>query len=622
MTDTTIVGYKPPQTFIELTDAPSDYTGYAGYNLQVTDTADGLEFASQSSPGDITTDDAWIAAGDLIVGTGNGAATIVSKGTEGQYLKSGATTVEWTSVAFASATVVTHESETLYLTLAYDKTQVAEIPDGWADDKILQTTDTEGVFEFIDVPTGTLDGSTGSTDNAILRANGTGGVTLQNSLVTIDDSGSINIPTGQSYKINNTALTYTNVGAAASGHTHGSISNDGKIGSTANVPIITTTAGALSAGSFGTAVNTFCQGNDSRLNDSRTPTSHTHGNITNGGLVGTTANLPLITGTGGIVQASSFGTGANTYCQGNDSRLSNARTPTAHNLIDTTGHTASGLTSGHFLKATGATTYGFAAHGLTASDVGAVATTLFDANTVLAANTDNTPAAVTIAENDIIGRLPSGNIAGVTVGDLTKESTPAAGDYLLGWESGGAIRKFDIGDLPGGTTPTNEIFLSLAGGWPSGTTGDDGFASVETSTNKVNLKGVEFLAADSDDKYHEWGHPLPADYEGGTTITAVAYLYTASTDASDHTIKFGLAAGSWADGDTADAAYGTPQTVTETVSSSIAGKIIKTAATSALTIAGTPAAGDWVQWRTYRDHTDDNTGDVLLLGWMITYTRA
>lgn len=49
--------------------------------------------------------------------------------------------------------------------------------------------------------------------------------------------------------------------------------------------------------------------------------SHTHGNITNGGLIGTTANLPIITGSGGILQAGSFGSGANTFCQGNDTRL-------------------------------------------------------------------------------------------------------------------------------------------------------------------------------------------------------------------------------------------------------------------------------------------------------------
>jgi hypothetical protein len=43
-----------------------------------------------------------------------------------------------------------------------------------------------------------------------------------------------------------------------------------------NLPLITTTDGAITAGSFGTTPNSFCQGNDSRLSDPRTPTSHTH----------------------------------------------------------------------------------------------------------------------------------------------------------------------------------------------------------------------------------------------------------------------------------------------------------------------------------------------------------
>ena len=60
------------------------------------------------------------------------------------------------------------------------------------------------------------------------------------------------------------------------------------------------------------------------------PASHSHGNITNDGKVGITANKPLITGTDGVVQAGAFGNQANTFCEGNDSRLSDARTPVAH----------------------------------------------------------------------------------------------------------------------------------------------------------------------------------------------------------------------------------------------------------------------------------------------------
>jgi hypothetical protein len=101
--------------------------------------------------------------------------------------------------------------------------------------------------------------------------------------------------------------------------------SDLTIGSTANLPLITGTSGVITAGSFGTTTNTFCQGDDPRLSDARTPLSHTHGNISNGGLIGTTANLPIITGTGGLLQAGSFGTATNTFCQGNDVRVNHVR---------------------------------------------------------------------------------------------------------------------------------------------------------------------------------------------------------------------------------------------------------------------------------------------------------
>jgi phage-related tail fiber protein len=199
--------------------------------------------------------------------------------------------------------------------------------------------------------------------------------------------------------------TWQTITAEAGAHTHGNINNDGAIGTVSGLPIITTTNGVLITGAFGTTAGTFCQGNDSRLSDARTPlththpisdvtnlqsvldgkassththsadavtsgtfdiariptgttsttvcigndarlsdartpTSHTHGNISNTGAIGSTANLPLITTTNGAITTGSFGTAANTFCQGNDSRLSDARTPTAHN------HSASEITSG------------------------------------------------------------------------------------------------------------------------------------------------------------------------------------------------------------------------------------------------------------------------------------
>ena len=55
------------------------------------------------------------------------------------------------------------------------------------------------------------------------------------------------------------------------------------------------------------------------------PNSHNHGNITNEGAIGTAANKPIITTTNGVLTTGAFGTTANTFCEGNDSRLSDAR---------------------------------------------------------------------------------------------------------------------------------------------------------------------------------------------------------------------------------------------------------------------------------------------------------
>jgi hypothetical protein len=57
-----------------------------------------------------------------------------------------------------------------------------------------------------------VGGSTGATDNAVLRADGVGGATLQNSLMTINDTGTVNIPDAQGYQV-----AGINVGTYSSG---------------------------------------------------------------------------------------------------------------------------------------------------------------------------------------------------------------------------------------------------------------------------------------------------------------------------------------------------------------------------------------------------------------------
>ena len=60
-------------------------------------------------------------------------------------------------------------------------------------------------------------------------------------------------------------------------------------------------AGGIVSVAFGATSTTACAGNDARLSDARTPTSHAHGNVTNAGAIGSTSGLIVVTGAGGVL---------------------------------------------------------------------------------------------------------------------------------------------------------------------------------------------------------------------------------------------------------------------------------------------------------------------------------
>jgi len=100
------------------------------------------------------------------------------------------------------------------------------------------------------------------------------------------------------------------------------------------------------------------------LADAQTPIAHAVNASTYGYGDGTVAGH-LRVGTGLNIETGTvsvaYGSSAATACVGNDSRLSNARTPVAHQLDSATYHTVSGLTTGHFLRAASGTAFAFSA---------------------------------------------------------------------------------------------------------------------------------------------------------------------------------------------------------------------------------------------------------------------
>jgi hypothetical protein len=193
----------------------------------------------------------------------------------------------------------------------------------------------ESSLLFSATETGFVPQSGGGTSN-FLRADGTwaappaggGGATNLDGLTDV----TITTPaTDQVLKYNGTAW----VNAAAPGGGGGTVTQvTGGAGLTGNI----TTTGALAVGA-GTGITV--NADDVQINRTVTDgwyaaTTHAHGGITAAGAIGSTANLPIITGASGVLQAGSFGSAANTFCQGNDSRLSDARTPAAHNQAGST----------------------------------------------------------------------------------------------------------------------------------------------------------------------------------------------------------------------------------------------------------------------------------------------
>ena len=106
-----------------------------------------------------------------------------------------------------------------------------------------------------------------------------------------------------------TAGTYTSVTVDAKGRVTGGTNPAGYSLPNATASILggitvstglSVTSGAVSV-AYGTTSITSCVGNDSRLSDSRTPTSHTHGNITNAGAIGSTSGQIVVTTTSGVL---------------------------------------------------------------------------------------------------------------------------------------------------------------------------------------------------------------------------------------------------------------------------------------------------------------------------------
>lgn len=199
---------------------------------------------------------------------------------------------------------------------------------------------------------------------------------------------------------------------------------------------------------------------------------------------------------------------------------------------------------------------------------------------------------------------------------LTALTDPLGTDilYVVDDPASSAIsKKITINDLF--IAKTGEIFLTAAGGWPSTTSGCAVNVKTEYVTNDVDMYSLDFDGAGTE--YAQWTVWMPDDWNAGT-VTA-KFVWTAASGSG--TVIFGLQGISYANDDAIDVAWGTAQEATDTLL--LAADIHYSPTTTAITLAGTPAAGELVQLRVYRDgSTDTHAADARLLGVKVYYIRT
>lgn len=207
-------------------------------------------------------------------------------------------------------------------------------------------------------------------------------------------------------------------------------------------------------------------------------------------------------------------------------------------------------------------------------------------------------------------------LTSLTAPQFTTIELGHASDTTLSRVSAGVAAIEGNNIITAATTATRTMILTAAGGKPTTTAGCAAAGLVEAGTNDVDYWTLDFDATTKE--YAVWNVVMPDNYDGGT-VTA-RFLWTTTSSTTSHTVVWGLAGRVFGNDDAIDQAFGTAQEVSDDVLA--AGDVHITAATSAITLGGTPAGGKFVVFRAYRDPangSDDLNVDARLLAVHVEY---
>ena len=176
----------------------------------------------------------------------------------------------------------------------------------------------------------------------------------------------------------------------------------------------------------------------------------------------------------------------------------------------------------------------------------------------------------------------------------------------------------DTGVTRTGTRSKHEIPILAAAMRPSATGGCQALAVIASAANQPDISTLDFDPGT--EEYAQFALPMPKSWNLGTVTFRPVWSHPAATT---YVVIWGLQAIALSNDDAIAQAYGTGQTSTDTGGTT--NDIYIGPESSAITIAGTPAAGDVVFFRLYRkaaDGADTLDQDARLHAIWLTITTT
>jgi hypothetical protein len=190
---------------------------------------------------------------------------------------------------------------------------------------------------------------------------------------------------------------------------------------------------------------------------------------------------------------------------------------------------------------------------------------------------------------------------GTLVAAGTGKTTPVDADSFAISDSAAsnATKTLTLANLKAVVAPIGRHAVPVQAGSmiPSTVGGCAVLAAVASGTNQPDIVTLDFDA--STEEYAQFSIPMPVSWNEGTVSAVFRWSHASGASFG---VVWGLQAVAVSDGDAIAAAFGTAQTVTDT--GGTANTLYISPETSAITIAGTPAAKDTIYFRVYRKAAD------------------